>query len=292
MLTLKAPAKVNLTLEVLGRLDDGYHDIVSIIQTVGLFDTITLEPDDGFIVECDDATIEPSENLAMRAAKLLDESAGGRNGARIKLEKKIPVSAGLGGGSSDAAAVLLGLNRMWGLDLTIDQLMPLAAQIGSDVPFFLHGGTAMVQGRGERVRPMPAVTLDRMVILSPKIEVPAKTSALYGKITPSHYTRGALTRKLEARIRGGGDAPAQFFFNAFDDVALDAYPGLEKHWNTMTGLGAQEIHLAGSGPSLFAPVARKELGTAIQLMLEHTYGWRSFLVSAWDPAEEGVEWER
>ena len=292
MLTLKAPAKVNLTLEVLGCRDDGYHDIVSIMQTVDLFDTITLEPDDTLIVECDDATIEPSENLALRAAELLDRSAGGNRGARITMEKKIPVSAGLGGGSSDAAAVLLGLNRMWGLDRTIEQLTPLASQIGSDVPFFLHGGTAMVQGRGERVRPMPAVTLDRMVILSPKIEMPGKTSTLYGKITPANYTRGALTRKLEARIRGGGDAPAQFFFNAFDAVALDAYPGLERHWNTMTGLGAQVIHLAGSGPSLFAPVARKELGTAIQLMLGHTYGWSSYLVSAWDPAQKGVNWER
>lgn len=292
MLTLKAPAKVNLTLEVLGRRDDGYHDIVSIMQTVDLFDAVTLEPDDRLTVECDDATIEPSDNLALRAAKLLDTSTGGGRGANIKLEKHIPVSAGLGGGSSDAAAVLLGLNRVWALDLTGEQLTSLASQIGSDVPFFLHGGTAMVQGRGERVRPMSAVKLDRMVILSPRIEVPAKTSALYGKIMPSHYTRGALTRKLEARIRGGGDAPPQFFFNAFDAIALDAYPGLENCWNTMAALGAQEIHLAGSGPSLFAPVARKELGTAIQLMLQHTHGWSSHLVSAWSPAPDGGLWQR
>ena len=99
MLTLKAPAKVNLTLEVLGRRDDGYHDIVSIMQTVDLFDTITLEPHDTIIVECDDATIEPPENLVLRAAKLLDGSAGGGRGARIKLEKEIPVAAGLGAGS-------------------------------------------------------------------------------------------------------------------------------------------------------------------------------------------------
>ena len=285
MLTLRAPAKINLTLEVLGRRDDGYHDIISIMQTVDLCDTITLEPADALAIECDDASIDPSENLALRAAALLDESTGRGKGAKIRLEKSIPVAAGLGGGSSDAAATLVGLNRLWGLELPIDRL-------GSDVPFFIHGGIAMVQGKGERVRPLSAVDLDRMLVLSPKIAVPEKTSSLYRKLTPSHYTRGALTRKLEARIRGGGDAPPQFFFNAFDAVAFEAYPTLETYWNTLSALGAGEIHLAGSGPSLFAPVARKELGTTIQLMLEHSHGWDAHLVSAWDPASEGGAWAR
>ena len=292
MLTLRAPAKVNLTLEVLGRRDDGYHDIVSIMQTVDLCDTITFEPADALAIDCDDASIDPSENLALRAATLLDESTGGGKGAKIRLEKSIPVAAGLGGGSSDAAATLVGLNRLWDLGLPIERLVDLAARLGSDVPFFIHGGVAMVQGRGERVRPLSAVDLDRMVILSPKIAVPEKTSSLYRKLTPSHYTRGALTRKLEARIRGGGDAPPQFFFNAFDAVAFEAYPTLETYWNELSALGAGEIHLAGSGPSLFAPVARKELGTAIQLMLEHSHGWDAHLVSAWDPASEGGVWAR
>ncbi len=145
MLTLRAPAKVNLTLEVLGRRDDGYHDIVSIMQTVDLCDTITLEPADALAIECDDTSIGPSANLALRAATLLNESTGGGKGAKIRLEKRIPVAAGLGGGSSDAAATLVGLNRLWGLDLPIERLVGLAAGLGSDVPFFIHGGVAMVQ---------------------------------------------------------------------------------------------------------------------------------------------------
>ena len=93
------------------------------------------------------------------------------------------------------------------------------------------------------------------------------------------FTRGALTRKLEARIRGGGDVPPQFLFNAFDSIAFDAFRGLEEYWDTLASLGAKEIHLAGSGPSMFAPVSRKEVGTAIELLLTHRHGWDSHLVS-------------
>ncbi|MCH8109643.1 MAG: hypothetical protein IIB15_05895, partial [Chloroflexi bacterium] len=110
---------------------------------------------------------------------------------------------------------------------------------------------------------------------------------LYGRLTDVNFTRGSLTRKLEARINGGGDTPPQFLFNAFDDVAFDAFPGLESYWNTLYSLGAREIHLAGSGPSLFAPVSRKEVGTALHLMLKHQHGMEAYLVSTWHPAKEG-----
>ena len=280
MLALKAHAKVNLTLEVLGRRDDGYHDIASIFQTVELHDTLTLEPADSITLKCDRPELESEDNLALRAARLLSEHTGCGKGARIGLEKGIPVSSGLGGGSSDAAAILRGLNRLWGLNLSHAELGPLAAQLGSDVPFFLHGGTAMVHGRGERVRPLPPADLQWMVILTPEIPLPRKTASLYARLGKPSFTIGALTRKLEARIRGGGDVPPQFLFNAFDAVAFDAFPGLEQYWSTFTSLGAREVHLAGSGPSMFAPVSRKEMGTALHLLLTHRYGWEARLVTA------------
>lgn len=286
-LTLKAPAKVNLTLEVLGRRDDGYHDIVSILQTIDLCDTLTLEPADAIILECDRAALQSPDNLALRAAHLLRDATGCEKGTRIRLQKGIPVAAGLGGGSSDAAATLKGLNVLWGLGLSREELVRLASKLGSDVPFFVYGGTAMAQGRGEQVRPLPPADLKWMVLLAPAIEVPRKTAALYGRLTPSHFTSGALTRKLEARIRGGGDAPPQFLFNVFDDVAFDAFPGLERYWQTFYSLGAREIHLAGSGPTVFAPVSRKEVGIALQLLLQHQHGWQAYLASAWQPPEGG-----
>ena len=280
---LKAYAKVNLTLEVLGRRDDGYHEIASIIQTVDIHDTVTMGHADELTLECDLPGLSSADNLALKAAHLLREETGSRRGARIIIRKGIAVSAGLGGGSSDAAAALVGLSRLWGLDLSPEELRPLAARLGSDVPFFLQGGTAMVHGRGELVRTLPPADLEWIVVLTPDIQKPGKTSSLYASLLPAQYTRGSLTRKLEARIRGGGDVPPQFLFNAFDKVAPDAFPGLQDYWDTFRSLGAREIHLAGSGPSLFAPVSHRERGTALALVLRHKHGWDARLVSAWRP---------
>ena len=282
-LTVNAYAKVNLTLEVLGRRPDGYHEIASVMQTVGLHDVVELTPADDVTLECDRPGLETPDNLALKAAAGLRAEAGVRTGVHIKLRKAIPASAGLGGGSSDAAATLVGLNRLWGLGMSAGDLTPLATALGSDVPFFLRGGTAMVQGRGERVRPLPGINLEWMLIVTPAIEVPNKTATLYSALPRSGYTAGHLTRKLEARIRGGGDVPRQLLFNAFDDVAEQAYPGIREYLDSLYALGAREVHLAGSGPSLYTPVSRREQGTAIQLVLRHRHGWESHLVSPWQP---------
>ncbi len=279
MLTLKAPAKINLTLEVLGRRDDGYHDVVSVMQAIDLCDTVTLELADEITLECAVPELQSDDNLALQAARMLAEVSGHTGGARIILKKEIPVTAGLGGGSSDAAAVLNGLNALWELDLSMDDLSAIAPRLGSDVSFFLHGGTCLAQGRGETVRSLPPADLEWMVVLAPQIEVGNKTAAAYARMTESAFTKGALTRKLAARIQGGGDVPPQFLFNAFDAIAFDVYPGLEHYWKTLSEMGAREIHVAGSGPSLYAPVSRKEVGTAIQLLLTRTHGWDAFLVS-------------
>lgn len=277
-LELNAYAKVNLTLEALGRRDDGYHDVVSVMQTVDLHDTLTFESADELDLVCDVPELAGCGNLALRAARLLQESTGTEDGARITIVKRIPLSAGLGGGSSDAAATLVALNRLWGLGLSVGELSALAARLGSDVPFLLRGGTAMVDGRGERVSQLPPADLEWLVIACPGIQVPDKTASLYAKLGPSNFTRGALTRRLSARIRGGGDVPPQFLFNVFDAVAFDAFPGLRECWDAMHALGAREVHVAGSGPSLFAPVSSREVGSALQLLLTHQHGIESHLV--------------
>lgn len=288
-LRLEAHAKVNLTLEVLGRRDDGYHEVATILQTVSLHDTVTLEPAGELSLECDVPELATEDNLALRAARLLMTTARYLGGAAIRIDKRIPVSAGLGGGSCDAAAVLQGLNRLWRLGLSLDELATLAGQLGSDVPFFLHGGTAMAQGRGERVRPLPPADLEWLVLLCPDIRLADKTATLYSMLPEADYTRGSLTRKLEARIRGGGDVPPQFLFNAFDEIARQAFPGLEAYWQTFASLGAREVHLAGSGPALYAPVSRREQGTALELMLSRVHGWEAHLVSLWRPPPGDAE---
>ena len=280
-----APAKINLTLEVLGKRADGYHDLASILVAVDLADELTLEDADDLTLECNVPEFAGSNNLAYLAADRLREEVGKSNGVRISLQKEIPAAAGLGGGSSDAAAVLTGLNRLWGLGMTVDDLTPIAAELGSDVPFFLHGGTAMMQGRGEIVRPLPAADIKHALILCPDIPVENKTATLFGLLRPQASTRGALTRKLEARIRGGGDVPAQFLYNRFDDVAAEAYPALSEYRVALASMGATEIHLCGAGPSLFTMVSRREVGTALELLLRHRCGWRAHLVSPTPPVD-------
>ena len=287
MLTLKAHAKINLTLEVLGRRDDGYHEVATIMQTVDLHDTVRLTPADDISLTCNDPALQSAGNLAHKAAQLLRDESGYSGGVHIAIEKAIPVSAGLGGGSSDAAATLRGLNDLWQVGMSHPELESLAARLGSDVPFLLRSGTAIALGRGERVRHLPSADIQWMVVLTPDVQhagnSPSKTAALYGMLTPANYTRGFLTRKLEARIRGGGDVPAQFLFNVFDDVAFDGYPGLEHAWNTFTELGAREIHLSGSGPSIYALMPRREVGTAMYLLLRHKHGINAHLVQAVQP---------
>jgi 4-diphosphocytidyl-2-C-methyl-D-erythritol kinase len=283
----RAFAKVNLTLEILGKRRDGYHNLASVVQTVDLFDTITFygrQGSDELVVECDDDRIAPEINLALKAAEVLKKHSGVAAGARISIQKDIPVSAGLGGGSTDAAATLRGLNRLWNLNLSLDELTELAADIGSDVPFLVRGGTAMVQGRGEDVTQIAAAKIQRFLILSPDVELPdaaAKTASVFAHVKESMYTRGNLSSKLAARVRTGGDCPPEFFFNQFGTIAEELFPNWGAHRDQLMGLGARDVVLCGAGPSMFTIPPSKELGTAWHLLLTAVHGKTAFLV---DPA--------
>ena len=284
MLTLQAHAKLNLTLEVLGPRADGYHETASIMQTLDLADTVTLESSDSIEVTCSAAGLDGQVNLAWQAADLLRRETGVAAGARIAIEKRIPTSAGLGGGSSDAAATLVGLNSLWDLGLSHDTLRALAAELGSDVPFLVDGGTAIALGRGERVRSLPTSDLPWFVLAFPKSSRPDKTAFMYRSITEDNFTRGGLTRKLEARIRNGGDIPPQLLFNTFDEVARAVESDVDRCWADLHSAGAREIHVSGSGPALYAAIDRREMATTVQLVMEKIKGWPSMVTRAWHPA--------
>ncbi len=285
VITLEARAKLNLTLEVLGRRDDGYHDVASIMQTLALSDTVAIAPSDSLEVRCSTPGLDGPDNLAWKSAELLRRDTGCRLGARIEIDKRIPVSAGLGGGSSDAAATLVGLNRLWELDLSSDRLRAIGARIGSDVPFLIEGGTAIAVDRGDRIRRLPTAALPWFVLAFPRSDFCNKTAEMYASMTPDDYTRGALTRKLEARIRSGGDIPPQFLFNAFDSVVRSAVPDTARCWDDIHAAGAREIHVAGSGPAVYTAVARREIATTIQLVMEKIKGWPAVVTRAWPDAD-------
>ncbi|MDA1296657.1 MAG: 4-(cytidine 5'-diphospho)-2-C-methyl-D-erythritol kinase [Chloroflexi bacterium] len=286
--TEQAHAKINLTLEVLGKRADGYHNLVTVMTTIGLHDVVTAQESDRIELK-DDGGIPPERNLVMTAANALLDAVGTSCGALISLEKRIPEAAGLGGGSADAAATLRALNRLWGLGLSLAELAEIGARVGSDVPFLVHEGTALVQGRGEDITPLPPPAIDRVLVLSPGIHVGNKTQTLFSLIGPNRYTRGALSHKLAARIRAGHDSPPEFFFNAFQDLAPEVFEGWDTYHDALVGLGAREVVLSGAGPSMFCVPPVKEIGTTWQLLLERTRGWRAFLTEPFTPARAGED---
>ena len=253
MITENAYAKLNLSLEVLGRREDGYHDVVSVMQLIELHDTLLFDKAEGLELECDDPDLaaEGEANLVWRAARLLQDSTGVHQGARIVLWKRIPMAAGMGGGSSDAAAALRGLARLWGLKLRKDEMHYLAALLSSDAPFLLEGRTGLVEGRGEIVTAISSMPPAWVVLLCPQYNVRNKTRNLYSSLESADMTDGAITRKLVAAISKGKFPTPDLLYNAFERAAHKVFDGLGDVQRRMTEAGGKEAHLSGSGPTLY-----------------------------------------
>ena len=252
MITVYACAKINLTLEVTGRRGDGYHEIATVLQEVDLKDTLTFKAHRGLTLDCHIPDLEPSQNLAFKAAELLREEAGSRKGAAIRIKKRIPPAAGLGGGSSDGVATLKALNELWGLKLPASRLLELASKLGSDTAFFVHGGTALGEGRGDAITPLPPLPKSWVVLFKPPVAVPQdKTKSLYAALRPSHFSNGQHTRRAIEMLDRQEDVSSLPLFNVFEQVAEDVYAGLGRWRRRFLDLGAGNVHLAGSGPTLF-----------------------------------------
>ena len=252
--TVSAPAKINLTLEVLGKRDDGYHEIRTVLQAISLADTLSFETSGRLEFRSDMADWVGEKSLVSRAAVLLKEKTGSAEGASVFVEKRIPLLSGLGGDSSNAAAALVGFDRLWGLGVGIEGLLPMARQLGSDVPFFLYGGTVLASGRGEVITRLQAGPRLWLVLVVPSVaRVPGKTKQLYQSLRPNHYTDGSITQRLASALEATGEGfGSSLVFNAFENVAFEQYPGLGTVREHMLKMGAPNVHLAGSGPTLFA----------------------------------------
>jgi 4-diphosphocytidyl-2-C-methyl-D-erythritol kinase len=259
-ITRKARAKINLTFEVLSKRPDGYHEIISVMQAISLCDVLTFEPHDGIQLACDVAELVSPNNLVYKAAKLMQDLVKGSHGVAITLSKGIPMASGLGGGSSNAAVTLQVLNKMWGVNLPRKRLIEAAVQLGSDVPFFVSGHpTALATGRGENVDALPSSVKTWMVLLRPPIELANKTREMYARLDPSCFTRGQHARRLASSIRASQMITNRQCFNVFDPLALSLFPGLDHYRREFLAAGADEVHLAGAGPTLFTlPNGRDE----------------------------------
>lgn len=243
-----APAKVNLSLEVRGLLPNGYHEITSIMQTIDLCDILSFYPSSDIEITSDLANWRAQESLVSKAVELLRGKSP--RGVRIEVQKRIPLSSGLGGDSSDAAATLLALNSFWGLDLPGEELRALAIKLGSDVPFFIHKGTALVEGYGEKVTTLPGLGDYFFVLLFPDIPVgKEKTKRIYNLLSSEDYSDGSFTNQLLSRIKSGSKIESKDLFNALGKVAFRFFDGLEGY--KMAFPKPEEVQVSGSGPTLF-----------------------------------------
>jgi 4-diphosphocytidyl-2-C-methyl-D-erythritol kinase len=266
----QAPAKINLTLEVLNKRDDGFHDICSVMQTMDLCDILTVSESSRVQLKINfdslpewDSLKKPdngskiNDNLAYQAAVLFKQKTGCSGGAVIQLEKQIPSAMGLGGGSSDAAAILLGLNELWGTGLSNKQLAEMGANLGSDIPFFIYGGTCLVEGRGEKITPLKTLTELWTVLLIPSLDIPRKTRTLYSYISAQHYTAGDITRNMVKAINNGKSA-ISYCWNIFTDLYPDIFPESEIYFQQFAEVGAEKVHICGSGPAIYYPATSRE----------------------------------
>jgi 4-diphosphocytidyl-2-C-methyl-D-erythritol kinase len=254
-LEVQTSAKVNLALEVLSKRSDGYHEIATVMQAVDLFDRLTLEAAPTLSLEVDDPALPTDEgNVIIRAAMLLRNDAGFKSGARIRLRKRIPVAAGLGGGSSDAAATLWGLNRLWGLHWPRARLAELAAQVGMDVPFFLSGGLMLATGRGEFLTPLPDSGAYALVLVNPGVGMP--TREVYQRVPPGWQADTAGTQRLIAALKAHSARQlAAALTNNLEGFVTPSLPVVDRMKAALVAAGALGAVMSGSGPTVFG-VAR------------------------------------
>jgi 4-diphosphocytidyl-2-C-methyl-D-erythritol kinase len=253
MLTIEAPAKINLTLEILRKREDGYHEIRSVMQAVGLRDTLTFEKAEVISFCSETASWKAEKSLVSRAAEMLRQRAVSPCGALITVKKRIPLSSGLGGDSSDAAAVMQGLNQLWDLGIPPGELVESAANLGSDVAFFFSGGTALAEGRGEIISPLPDMIKTSVILLMPHVPLPeSKTAAMYSRIHSDAFTSGVFTDDVVARLTRGEPVLSCHLFNVFDKLADEVFPGLKKVRDEFQEIARKPVLLAGAGPALYA----------------------------------------
>lgn len=282
---VRAYAKINLTLEVLGRRADGYHELLTVMQTVDLYDTLSLTAadDDEIRLICTRPELSNEENLAFRAAQLVRQRLALKQGMLIELDKRIPIMAGLGGGSSDGAAVLLALQQWWRLPLSPAELLEMAAALGSDVPFFLNGGLALCAGRGEHVTPLAPtwpVSIRWLLLLKPAIAV--STAAVFRALSARDYSDGRHSQAVCSALQTGNEPGPDNLYNGLERGVLERYPEVAEAREDLLAAGAALVRLSGSGPTLFAPFAELAAAKRVQERLQ-TQGYEVYLSRAIHP---------
>jgi len=277
---LSSYAKVNWSLRVLGKRADGYHDLCTLLQTISLYDTLHFAESDALELTCDDPTVPTDDrNLVIKAAIELSNVTGKKPGARVHLEKRIPSPGGLGGGSSNAAVTLIGLTKLWDLEVDQEGLLAIAADLGSDVPFFLFGGTCIGTDRGETLEPVADIREESMLVVTPSVDV--STGEAFKRVNPRNLTKGdpeSILRVCRFAAESG-DLCNKTLINDFEAVVFPVYPEIARVKKTLLGLGGCRAIMSGSGASVFAIFDKEETRQTAIKALDIESTWRKFAVA-------------
>jgi 4-diphosphocytidyl-2-C-methyl-D-erythritol kinase len=278
-LTLPAFAKINLGLRVVGKRSDGYHELDTVFQTISLHDTITLTVMDSpeIILSCDYRSLPTDAgNLVYRAAQALQSRFAPEKGVRIHLGKRIPLQAGLGGGSSDAAVTIVALAYLWRADAKVEEVLEIASSLGSDVAFFFFGGAARGTGTGKEVAPLPDITDRFLLVLKPNASV--STSGAYQELNaPSLTTAGAKTILSSSEWSGISNGfDSETLRNDFEPVIFETQPEINRAKIALMKAGAEAALLAGSGSAVFGIFDSGDAQERAIQAIELESGWRVF----------------
>jgi 4-diphosphocytidyl-2-C-methyl-D-erythritol kinase len=290
MLVLQAHAKVNLYLDIVERYADGYHRIESVMQSLTLSDQLTIRRSPHKIsVFCTHPSLNGQKNLAFKAASLLKSQVKNEVGADIHIEKNIPIAAGLAGGSADAAATLLGLNKIWQLNLTLPELLKIAEKIGADVPFCLTGGTALIESKGERITRLPSLPLVYFVVVNPGY--PLSTSKIYReydkRAIPALHRLDLVVQAIQKRDVEGLSANLG---NVFSKVVYENDPSLKDVANLLKKNEALGVSISGTGPTIFGLfLTRLAAEKAIEMGKKFYPNYSFLLTHAWNSGVDIIE---
>lgn len=285
---IKTRGKVNLILDVLGKRDDGYHEVEMILQSIDLYDVMefTLKKS-GITLHCNHKWVpEDERNIVYKIAKLLQEEYDIKQGIEITIHKNIPVSAGLAGGSSNAAGTLKVLNRLWKLNLSLEKLMEHGRKIGADVPFCLLGGTALARGIGEILQPLPALPPVWLVLVKPPI--PVSTARVYQNLILKEDTEHPQTQRVLQGIKEGNIGKIiPHLYNMLEGVSGTAHPEIVRIKRRLQNLGAKGVLMSGSGPTIFGICKNREQAQFIYKKMRRTYK-ETFVVQSYNKEERAV----
>lgn len=269
-LQLKAYGKINLGLDVIRKRPDGYHDLDMIMQMVDVYDDVIIEKKAGeeIVVKADAAVLSNGkDNLAYMAAKMLFDEFGIKSGVEITIHKRIPIAGGMAGGSSDCATTLIGINEMFNLGLSKQQLMERGVKLGADVPYCVLGGTAIARGIGEVLTPLPTPPQCHVIIAKPPISV--STAYVYGHIRPDEITKRPNIEQMTLAIKEQDlNKLSDLLYNVMEEVTVSEYPVIEKLKSIMLENGALNSIMSGSGPTVFGLFDDREKAQAAMKALD------------------------